>query len=221
MNVILFGASGMVGQGVLRECLRDPGVSRVLVIGRQPLGQRREKLRELIRPDIGNLADSSLTSELRNYDACFFCVGTSAAGLTEDEYRRVTRDLTLSAANTLAALNPGLTFIYVSAAGADSSTQGRLMWARVRGETENALLKLPVRATYIFRPGLIQPLHGIKSKTRAYRLFYTYGAPLVSIIKTVAPNHITTTEQIGRAMLSVVRHSWGNPILEIRDINRL
>jgi uncharacterized protein YbjT (DUF2867 family) len=159
MKVIIFGATGMVGQGVLRECLLDPDVRRVLSIGRSATGQRHEKLRELIRADL--LDYSAIENELRGYDACFFCLGITSLGLSEEQYRRVTYDITMAAAKALAGLNPDMTFIYVTGVGTDSTEHGRTMWARVKGETENALLRLPFRAAYMFRPAAIQPLHGI------------------------------------------------------------
>ena len=163
MKVILFGASGMVGQGVLRECLLDPDIATVLAIGRSPLGQQHEKLREIVRRDLFNYAP--IEEQLRGYDACFFCLGVSSVGMTEADYRHLTYDLTIAAAQTLAKLNPNMTFIYISGASTDSTETGRTMWARVKGQTENALLRLPFKAAYMFRPGFIQPLHGIKSKT--------------------------------------------------------
>jgi uncharacterized protein YbjT (DUF2867 family) len=159
MKVIIFGATGMVGQGVLRECLLDPDVRRVLSIGRSATGQRHEKLRELIRADL--LDYSAIENELRGYDACFFCLGITSLGLSEEQYRRVTYDITMAAAKALARLNPDMTFVYVTGAGTDSTEHGRTMWARVKGETENALLRLPFRAAYMFRPAAIQPLYGI------------------------------------------------------------
>src|SRR3984957_1469972 len=159
MNVILFGATGMVGQGVLRECLLAPDVQRVLSIVRSPSGQQHAKLHEIIPTDFYDL--SSIESELSGYDACFFALGVTSAGMAEQQYRHVTYDLTLAAAKPLARLNPGMTFVYVSGAGTDSTESGSTMWARVKGKTENAILHLPFKAAYMFRPGLIQPLHGI------------------------------------------------------------
>lgn len=216
MNVIVFGATGMVGQGVLRECLRDPDVQRVLSIGRSATGQRHEKLRELIRADL--LDYSAVENELRGYDACFFCLGVTSAGMPEDRYRRVTYDVTMAAAQTLARLNPNMTFIYVSGAGTDSTEHGRTMWARVKGETENAILRLPFRAAYMFRPGAIQPLHGITSKTRWYQLMYTLANPLLTWMQRF-PKYVTTTEKLGRAMIKVARQGYPKRVLESVDIN--
>jgi uncharacterized protein YbjT (DUF2867 family) len=160
MRVILFGTTGMVGQGVLRECLLDPRVEKVLSIGRSKSGERHPKLEEADISDFDSL-------DLSAYDACFFCLGVSSAGMSEEDYRRVTYDLTLDVAKKIAT--PRMTFIYVSGAGTDSTERGRTMWARVKGATENALLKLPFKAAYMFRPGVIQPLHGISSRTTSYR----------------------------------------------------
>jgi uncharacterized protein YbjT (DUF2867 family) len=219
MKVILFGATGMVGQGVLRECLLDTGVQQVLSIVRTPTHQPHAKLRELVHADFFDY--STIEPELSGYDACFFSLGVSSAGMTEEQYRHLTYDITLAAATTLAKLNPAMTFLYVSGAGTDSTGHGRTMWARVKGKTENDLLKLPFRAAYMFRPGLIQPLHGIRSKTRVYQIFYTVLNPIFPLVKAAFPKSITTTEQIGRAMLQVAGNGFPKPILEAKDINSL
>ena len=216
MKVIIFGATGMVGQGVLRECLLDPDVGCVLVIGRRATGQQHGKLREVVLEDL--FAVPTLGSELDGYDACFFCLGVSAVGMTEAEYRRVTYDLTMVVARSLVERNPGMTFIYVSGTGTDSSERGRAMWARVKGATENALRLLPFKATYMFRPGYIQPLHGITSKTSWYRGLYALVGPLYPLLKATLPAHVTTTEQVGRAMIEVAKHGAPEPFLENRDI---
>ncbi len=219
MKVILFGASGMVGQGVLRECLLDPGVESVLVIGRAALGKTHAKLRERVVSNVGDL--SAIESEISGYDAGFFCLGVSSVGMKEVDYRRLTYDLTLGAAQTLAKLNPTMTFIYVSGTGTDSSEQGRTMWARVKGETENALLRLPFKAAYMFRPGIIQPLHGITSKTKLYNVLYPLLVPVIWLMKIFTPGAITTTEQMGRAMISAARSGAPKRWLESKDINAL
>jgi len=219
MRIVLFGATGMVGQGVLRECLLDEGVTEVLSIGRATTGQTHAKLRELRHDDF--LDFSTVAEQLKDYDACFFCLGVSSAGMKEAAYRRITFDMTLAAARVLAERSPNLTFIYVSGAGTDSTERGRSMWARVKGQTENALLALPFKAAYMFRPGFIQPLHGIKSKTRLYRAIYAIFAPLYPFWKLVLPNFVTTTENVGRAMLSVVRNGYANRVVENRDINAI
>ncbi|WNG25559.1 NAD(P)H-binding protein [Cystobacter fuscus] len=219
MKVLLFGATGMVGQGVLRECLLDPEVERVLVVGRGGTGQQHEKLTELVHRDFTDF--STVEAELSGYDACFFCLGVSSAGMKEPDYRRVTYDYTLAAARTLARLNPGMTFIYVSGAGTDSSAKGRSMWARVKGETENALFQLPFKAAYMFRPGFIQPMHGVTSKTPLYRVIYRVVGPLSPLLKTLLPGAITTTERVGRAMLRVAKQGAPQRLLENQDINAL
>src|ERR1700682_5320368 len=200
MKVILFGGTGMVGQGVLRECLLDPDVEKILVIGRSATGQQHAKLREHVLPDPSDI--STVEGELGGYDACFFCLGISSAGMTEAEYRRITYDLTLAVARTLVRHNPAMTFIYVSGTGTDSTQQGRSMWARVKGKTENALMKLPFKAAYMFRPAMIRPMHGIVSKTKLYRLLYLLLGALLPLLKALFPKYVTTTERVGRAMLN-------------------
>ena len=219
MNVILFGATGMVGQGILRECLLDPGVQQILSIVRAPSGRHDPKLRELVHTDFFNY--SAIEPQLTGFDACFFALGVSSAGMDEATYKHLTYDLTLAAATTLARLNPNMTFLYVSGAGSDSTETGRSMWARVKGKTENDLLKLPFKAAYMFRPGAIQPLHGIRSKTRLYQAFYTVLKPVMPLLKSAFPKYITTTEQLGRAMLKVAKNGYPKPILETKDIDSL
>jgi uncharacterized protein YbjT (DUF2867 family) len=217
MRVILFGATGMVGQGVLRECLLDPEVESVLSLVRAPAAQRHAKLREIVRQDLSDL--SAIEDQLSGYDACFFCLGVSSLGMAEPDYRRVTLDLTLSVARTLAGQNPSMTFIYVSGAGTDSSGRGRSMWARVKGETENALLKLPFQAAYMFRPGFIRPMHGVVPKTKWLRRVYAVIGPLYPVLKTLGPKYVTTTECVGRAMINVARRGAPKRVLESQDIN--
>ncbi|HSN18195.1 MAG TPA: epimerase [Gammaproteobacteria bacterium] len=219
MKVILFGATGMVGQGVLRECLRDPAVERVLAVGRSGTGKNDPKLQELLVQDLYDY--SGVESQLAGYDACFFCLGVSSASMKEADYRRITYDLTLAAAKVLARLNPGMTFIYVSGQGTDSSEHGRVMWARVKGATENALRQLPFKAAYMFRPGIIRPLHGVRSKTPLYQTFYTLLGPFLSLLARISPDSVTTSEQVGRAMLKVARTGAPVLFLENHDINRL
>ncbi|HTT65795.1 MAG TPA: NAD-dependent epimerase/dehydratase family protein [Bryobacteraceae bacterium] len=218
MKVIVFGASGMVGQGVLRECLLDPDVENVLSVGRSAAGQAHPKLRELMHRDF--LDFSAIESSLAGFDACFFCLGVSSAGMREADYSRVTYDFTMAAARVLARLNPGMTFVYVSGMGTDSSERGRTMWARVKGKTENDLLQLPFRAAYMFRPGLIVPLHGIRSKTRIYRWLYVVLGPVLPLLNAALPRFVTTTAQVGRAMIKVARKGAPKPVLENADINR-
>ncbi len=217
--MILFGATGMIGQGVLRECLRDPEVEAVLAIGRGPSGQQHPKLRDLVHADLLDLR--SIEGQLSGYDACFFCLGVSSAGMTEEAYMRVTHGIALAAAGTLAKLNPQMTFVLVTGAGTDSSEKGRSMWARVKGKTENDVGRLPFKAAYMFRPGFIQPLHGIKSRTAAYRIAYSILWPLMPVAKALFPRGILTTEQLGRAMLAVAKRGAPKRVLEMRDIAAL
>ena len=221
VNVLIFGATGMVGQGALRECLLDPDVERVVTIGRRATGQQHPKLREIVHADLRDL--SAVESQLSGLDACLFCLGVTSAGMSEEEYSRVTYDLAVAAATTLARLNPGMTFVFVfvSGAGTDSTDKGRTMWARVKGRTENAILRLPFKAAYMFRPALIQPLHGIRSRTTSYRIFYAMTRPLLPLLKVLFRGYVTTTEQLGRAMLAVVKRGYAKPVLETRDINSL
>jgi len=219
MKVLLFGATGMVGLGVLRECLAAADVERVVTVGRTTTGQRHARLEEIVLRDL--LDYSGIEDRLQGFDACFFCLGVSSAGLSEAEYSRVTYDVTLAAADRLARLNPQMTFIYVSGAGTNSSEQGRSMWARVKGKTENALLRLPFKAVYLFRPGIIQPLHQVQSKTASYRVFYSLARPLLPLLRRLMPNVVLTTEVIGQAMLNAVRRGANKAVLETKDINAL
>ncbi|WP_326955700.1 epimerase [Amycolatopsis sp. NBC_01286] len=209
MRVILFGATGMVGQGVLRECLLDERVEAVLTVGRAPVGTTHPKLTEKVEKDLFAL------EPITGYDTCFFCLGLSSVGVAAEEYERITYQLTLSVARTLPA---DTTFVYVSGASTDSTERGRVRWARVKGATENALAKLPLR-TFFFRPGYIQPRHGITSKTPLYRTIYRVAAPLYPVLSRLAPRVVTTTEDIGRAMLEVAAHGYERQILENPDIN--
>jgi uncharacterized protein YbjT (DUF2867 family) len=217
MNVVIFGASGMVGQGVLLECLRDADVERVLVIGRSSAGRQHAKLREVVVKDLFDVA--SYASELTGLDACFFCLGVSSARMSQAGYRRLTYELTMAVAQELVARNSALCFVYISGAGTDSTERGRTMWARVKGATENALLCMPFRSAFMFRPGLIQPLDGIRSKARAYRLGYVLMAPVLPLLRRAFPHSILTTREIGQAMLAIARSGWPRPLLEPKDIH--
>src|SRR6202047_5458988 len=190
MKVILFGATGMVGQGCLRECLLDADVESVLAVGRSPTGQRHAKLREIVHDNF--LDFSGIESQLAGYDACFFCLGVSSVGMSEERYRHLTYDITMAAAAALARQNPQMVFVSVTGRGTDSTEAGRLMWARVKGKTENDLLKLPFKAAYMFRPAGIQPLHGIRSKTAWVQAIYVGAAPLLSLLNRVATKYMTT-----------------------------
>jgi uncharacterized protein YbjT (DUF2867 family) len=219
MKVILFGTTGMIGQGVLRECLLDSGVDLVLSVGRAPLPQKHAKLQEIIAPDLANL--SAFESQLSGFDACFYSLGATAAGSTEENYRRINYEMPLAVANLLAKLNPGMTFIYISGRGTDSTEKGRVMWARVKGATENALLRLPFKAAYMFRIGAVVPLHGIKSKTPLYNFFYAVGTPLMFLLRKLSPQNVQTTEEVGKAMLIAAKRGAPKSILECADLYKL
>jgi uncharacterized protein YbjT (DUF2867 family) len=219
MRVILFGATGMVGQGVLQECLLSPEVDSILSIGRRANGQPQPKLREIVHQDFTDF--SAIEGELSGYDACFFCLGVSSLGMKEADYRRVTYDFAVSAARTLARLNPNMTFIYVSGSGTDSSEHGATMWARVKGQTENAIFQLPFQAAYAFRPAYIQPMGGIVPKTAWLRAVYAVVGWLYPVWKALFPKYVTTTAQVGCAMIHVAREGAPKRVLENRDINAL
>ncbi|HEY3822474.1 MAG TPA: NAD(P)H-binding protein [Polyangiaceae bacterium] len=213
--MIIFGATGMIGGGVLRECLLDDGVERVLVVGRSKTGKTDGKLHELVVPDLTDY--TAVAGELGGYDACFFCLGISSAGMDEASYRRVTYDIAVAAARALVAANPTMTFVFVSGAGTDATS--KTMWARVKGETEKAILDLPFARKYAFRPAFVRPMHGVTSRTRAYRVLYAVTRPVMPVLSALAPRYVTTTERIGRAMLSVARKGSSKAILESGDIN--
>jgi len=206
----------MVGQGVLRECLLDPNVSLVLTVGRSASGVQHPKLREVVHQDLWHFA--AIEAELSGFDACFFCLGVSSSGMTEKDYAHVTYGITLAAAEVLCRLNPRMTFIYVSGAGTDSSEHGRSMWAPVKGRTENALMELPFAAAYMFRPGFIEPLHGARSRTTIYRVFYRLAKPLLPLGRRAFPDSVLTTQQIGQAMLTVARDGYPRRVLQSKDI---
>ena len=208
----------MVGEGVLIECLADPGVESVLIVGRRSSGVRHPKLRELVRKDFFDWSD--VAGAFVGLDACFFCLGVSAADVSEADYHRLTHDLTLTAARAIAAQSPDLTFCYVSGEGTDDTERGRMMWARVKGKTENALLALFARA-YMFRPGYIHPMKGVRSPRRLYRAFHAVAVPLWPLLRRVMGAHSTTTENVGLAMLRVARSGYSKRVLENEDINGL
>jgi len=216
MEILIFGATGMVGQAVLRECLEASDVTRVVAVGRQSTGVVHERLSEIVAPDLTHL--EAHRDRLAPFHACFFCLGISSVGMNEADYTRVTHDLTLSVARLLLRENPQMTFIYVSGAGTDSTGTGKRMWARVKGVTENALIALGFRGAYMFRPGVIQPMHAVRSKTTAYRVAYVIAKPLFGIIRTFWPQSIVTSEEVGRAMLGVARRGYARAILEVPDI---
>jgi nucleoside-diphosphate-sugar epimerase len=218
MNVVLFGATGMIGSGVLLECLRDPRVEKVLAVGRSPVEGSHAKLSQLVHHDF--LRYDAVRSQLAGYDCCFFCLGVSAVGMSEADYHRITYDVTVAAAEALLGVNPDLTFCYVSGASTDSSEQGRMMWARVKGKTENRLLALSPRS-YMFRPGFIVPIEGVRSKTRLYALIYDLTRPLYPVLKRFFPNSVSTSDGLGRAMIAVAERGHPKRVLEIVDINAL
>ena len=215
--VILFGATGMVGQGVRRECVQDREVEAVLEVVRRAsgpsLGRRSEKARELVVNDFYDF--SGIEDAFAGYDACLFCLGVSSVGMKEAEYRRVTYEITMAAARAVRWAGVG-TFVYVSGAGTDAN--GRSMWARVKGETENALLGMGFKAAYMFRPGLIVPIDGIRSKTGVYRTVYAALRPVLPLLLRAFPKQVTTTEQVGRAMLAVAKRGYPKQVLEAADI---
>jgi uncharacterized protein YbjT (DUF2867 family) len=214
MNVILFGATGMVGQGVLRECLRDDAVKAVLAVGRSSTGQTHPKLRELIHKDLFDLRAAG--ADLRGYDACFFCLGVSSAGMSEADYTRLTYDLTLGWAQVLARANPAMTFVYVSGAG----TGGKAMWAQVKKRTEEALLAL-FPSAYMVRLGALRPMHGEVSRTRWTRIGYAVLGPVLPLVRAMAPGAVISTEELGRAMIRAARHGAPKRVLESRDLRAL
>jgi uncharacterized protein YbjT (DUF2867 family) len=218
MKVLIFGASGMVGQGVLRECLLAADVERVTAVGRSDLGIEHSKLKQVRHADMTQLGP--VESALRGHDACFFCLGVSSVGMDEATYRRLTYELTLAVAGTLARIEPAMSFSYVSGAGTDSSETGRSMWARVKGKTENDLMRLFARA-FMFRPGVIQPMHRVRSKTALYQLAYTTLGPVLSLAKRAFPNRIVTSEEVGRAILNAARHEPKSAVFEVADIVRV
>jgi uncharacterized protein YbjT (DUF2867 family) len=219
VKVIIFGATGMIGSGVLQECLDDPEVRSVLVLNRGACGIQHQKLQEIIHSDFFDY--SEVLEDLTGYDACFFCLGVSAAGMTEEEYHHLTYELTMAAAETLVALNPEMTFCYVSGQGTDSTEEGRFMWARVKGKTENHLLRLPFKAAFMFRPGYIQPMKGVRTKVRLSQAMYTIIGPLYPLLKRIFPRQMTTSQVLGRAMIRIVSSGFPKFIIDIPDINEL
>jgi hypothetical protein len=215
-KVIITGATGMIGKGVMLECLDHEAIDEVLVIGRNPVDMEHHKLKELIHNDFTDF--SGVKDKLTGYDACFFCMGISAAGLKEEEYRRITYDFTLSLAKILLESNNNMVFIYVSGQGTDSSEKGRMMWARIKGKTENDLLNLGLNDAYMFRPGAIIPLRGIKSRTKSYQFIYNYFMWLVKLMKAFAPNSVVNTTQIGLAMINLMLKGYDKKILLPKDI---
>jgi uncharacterized protein YbjT (DUF2867 family) len=215
IKTIITGATGMVGEGVLNECLLHPDVEEVLVINRRPCHVQHAKLKEIILPDFFNL--DSLGEQVKGYNACYFCLGVSSLGMKEPEYTRITYNLTLNFAGTLLKYNPDMVFCYISGAGTDSSEKGRLMWARIKGKTENDLLKLAFRDAYMFRPGLIQPTRGLKNAYRIYKIL----TPILPLFKLLFPKFVCTMHEIGLAMIKALEKGYEKKVLEVKDIVKL
>ncbi|QKZ13302.1 epimerase [Spirosoma sp. KUDC1026] len=215
IRAIITGATGMVGEGVLLEALQHPDVEQVLVINRKPGGLSHPKLKEVIHDNFLDL--SPISDQLANYNACFFCLGVSSLGMSETDYRRITYDLTLHVAETLVKQNPDMTFCYVSGAGTDSTEKGSMAWARVKGKTENTLLRLPFKAAYMFRPGFIIPVDGQKN----VKTYYRFLLPILPLLKGVFSSYISSMHDLGLAMINTVRLGYEKPILEVKDINQL
>lgn len=212
LQLILTGATGMVGEGVLHKALQNDEVEKILVINRRPCGVTHQKLKEIIHADFANL--SPVENELVNYNACFFCLGVSSVGMKEAEFFEKTNTLTMYVAKVLSNLNPKMTFCYISGAGTDSTEKGRQMWARVKGKTENDLLKLPFKKVYNFRPGILQPTKGLKNTLK----FYNYFSWLFPVIKFIAPKYICSLKELGQAMINVTLKDYTRNILEVNDI---
>jgi hypothetical protein len=215
IKAIITGATGMVGEGVLHECLQHPLIEEVLIINRKPSGMQHPKLKEIIHADFSDI--TPIQEQLRGYDACFFCLGVSSVGMKEDEYYRLTYTLTLNFAKVLAAVNPGMTFEYVSGASTDSTEKGRSMWARVKGKTENDLAKLPFKSVYNFRPGYMHPTPGLKNTNK----YYKYITWLYPIIRIISPNSVSKLSEMGQAMINAALYGYDKQILEVKDINAL
>ncbi len=218
-KVIITGATGMVGKGVLLECLDHDEIKEVLCIGRKSTGLSHPKLKELIQQDFGDF--SAVKEKLKGWDACFYCMGVSAAGMSEDQYKKITYDYTIALATILFELNPGMTFNYVSGVGTDSTENGRMMWARVKGKTENDLINMGFKQVFAFRPGMIIPLRNIKSSTKSYQFMYDYFMWLVKLVKLLSPNSVVNTTQIGLAMINSISSNYNKNILKPKDIIEL
>ena len=215
IKAIITGATGMVGEGVLHECLLHPDIESVLVINRRPCNIQHPKLKEIIHENFFDF--SAIEDQLSGYNACFFCLGISSVGMKEDKYSKVTYDLTLGFATTLAKLNPEMIFCYVSGAGTDSTEKGKMMWARVKGKTENDLMKLPFKKAYMFRPGFMQPTKGLKNANKMYKVFI----PIFPAINFLFPNFVSTLAQVGIAMINTVNKGYEKQVLEVKDIKEL
>ena len=215
MKVIITGATGMVGEGVLHECLLHPQVEKVLIINRKPSGFQHQKLQEIVHEDFFDF--TPLRGKLSGYDACFFCLGVSSIGMKEETFYHFTYELTMHVAGKLLTENPGMTFCYISGAGTDSTEKGKMMWARVKGKTENDLQKMGFRKVYNFRPGVLQSAPGLKNTLPAYKYFKV----LIPLIKAIAPNRISTLKELGLAMINAAKDGYAKNVLEVRDIKAL
>ncbi len=212
LKVIITGTTGMVGEGVLHECLFHPQVESIVVINRKPCGVQHAKLTEIIHQDFFDI--SSLEKSVTGFNACFFCLGVSSVGMNESDYTRMTHTLTMHIAGVLCKVNPDMTFCYISGAGTDSTELGRSMWARVKGRTENDLMKLPFRAVYCFRPPMIEPTKGLHNTLSMYK----YLGWIAPILRSLAPNYIITLKQLGLAMIRSALEGYKSPVLEAADI---
>jgi uncharacterized protein YbjT (DUF2867 family) len=215
LQVIITGATGMVGEGVMLECLEHPAIAQVLLVNRKPYGAKHPKLKECIVPDFLDL--DGFAAQLAGYDACFYCAGVSSTGMSESTYSHITYDITIHFAEKLASLNPGMIFDYVSGSLTDSSEKGKVMWAGVKGKTENALMRCGFRRVYNFRPGFMKPTSGQKN----IKSYYQAIAWLYPLLQVLFPNHVSTLREVGLAMINSVLKGYPQQVLEIRDINSL
>lgn len=215
IKTIVTGSTGMVGEGVLHECLLSSDVESVLVINRRPCNTQHPKLKEIIHNDFFDF--TGIEDQLTGYNACFFCLGISSVGMNEEKYTKITYDLTMTLARSLSKLNPDMTFCYVSGAGTDSTEKGKMMWARVKGKTENDLMKLPFRNAFMFRPGFMQPTKGLKNFNKMYKVFI----PIFPVLNFLFPNFVSTLAQIGIAMINTVNKGCEKQVLEVKDIKEL
>ena len=215
IKVIITGATGMVGEGVLHECLLHESIEEILVVTRKSSGIMHPKLKEHVHNDFYDL--SSIASQLKGYDACFFCLGISSIGMKEPDFYKVTYTLTMHFANTLSIQNNAMTFCYISGASTDSTEKGKVLWARVKGKTENDLMKLPFKAVYNFRPGYMQPTKGLKNTLG----FYKYVSWMYPLLKRIFPNRVSTLSELGQAMINAALKGYTKNILEVKDIKAL
>ena len=214
IKAIITGSTGMVGEGVLYICLNSSEVESVLVINRKPCGVEHPKLKEIVHKDFMHL--SPILDQLSGYNACYFCAGVSSVGKSEKEYKYITYDLTLNFANSLVQLNPDMVFTYVSGVGTDSTEKRKSMWARVKGKTENDLMRLPFKDVYAYRPGYIQPIKGLKNAYKIYKVF----VPFYPILVKIFPKYVGTLEEIGNSMINVTLNRYDKKVLEVVDIRK-